>query len=146
MKPSIQEWHRGEYTVSTDPGKLDLDFIHGFLSQNSYWAKNRSRSLVERSLEHSLNFGIYRADQQIGFARVVTDYATFAWLADVFIIEEYRGQALGKWLIETVFSFEPLHGLRRWILATRDAHELYRKFGFTLLDQTDQWMEKREPS
>lgn len=146
MKPSSQEWHRGEYTVSTDPRKLNLDVIHEFLSQDSYWAKNRSRSLVERSLEHSLNFGVYRADQQIGFARVVTDYATFAWLADVFIIEEYRGQALGTWLIETVVLFEPLQGLRRWILATRDAHELYRKFGFTAVDRTDQWMEKIEPS
>ncbi len=146
MKQLTQEWHRGDYTVSTNPRKLNLDVIHEFLSRDSYWAKNRSRSLVERSLEHSLNFGIYRADRQIGFARVVTDYATFAWLADVFIIEEYRGQALGKWLIETVISFEPLQGLRRWILATRDAHELYRKFGFSVVDQPDQWMEKREPS
>lgn len=144
MKEITQAWHRGEYTISTDPHKLNLEVIHSFLSHTSYWAKNRSPATVTRSLENSLNFGLFRADRQIGFARIVTDYATFAWLADVFIIDEYRGQELGKWLIQTVVSYEPLQGLGRWLLATRDAHELYRRFGFTELDQPDNWMEKQD--
>lgn len=144
MEHLTKEWHRGEFTISTNPRKLQPDVIYRFLSEESYWAQKRSQLTVSRSLENSLNFGLYKSDDQIGFARVVTDFATFAWLADVFVLDEYRGRGLGNWLIETVVSYEPLQGLRRWILATRDAHDLYRKFGFTDIDRPDQWMERRE--
>jgi GNAT superfamily N-acetyltransferase len=99
--------------------------------------------IVTRSIENSLNFGLYKADKQIGFARVVTDYATFAWLGDVFVVPEHRGEGLGKWLIESITSVQELVGLRRWLLATRDAHDLYRQFGFTNLSEPDRWMERR---
>jgi GNAT superfamily N-acetyltransferase len=144
MKHLDHEWHRGEFTISTDPNKLNLEVIHRFLSETSYWARNRSRATVKFSLEHTLNFGLNRNEQQIGFARLVTDHATFAWLADVFVIEEYRGQGLGHWLIESVVSYEPLLGLHRWMLATWDAHDLYRKFGFTELERPDRWMERKK--
>jgi len=138
----ISEWQRGEYLISTDMDRLDLAFIHNFLSNSSYWAQGRDVELVKRSVSNSLNFGLYKGNQQIGFARVVTDYATFAWLADVFMLDEYRGQGLGKWLIEVVVSHPRLQGFRRWLLATRDAHELYRRFGFTELTDARRWMEK----
>ena len=114
------EWQQGEYTISDDPARLDFDVIHGFLSGESYWARGRSRECVERSIENSLPFGVYRADgRQVGFARVVTDRATFAWLADVFILPEERGRGLSKWLVECVLAHPELQNLRRWILATR---------------------------
>src|SRR5687768_4023091 len=119
-------WQRGEYLISTDRDRLDSSFIHNFLSKSSYWAQGRDLELVKRSISISFNFGLYKNDQQIGFARVVTDHATFAWLADVFVIDEYQGQGLGKWLIEVIVSHPNLQGLRRWLLATRDAHDLYR--------------------
>jgi len=138
----IREWQRGEYLISTDMDRLDLGFIHNFLSNSSYWAQGRDLELVKRSVSHSFNFGLYKGNQQIGFARVVTDYATFAWLADVFVLDEYRGQNLGKWLIEVIVCHPRLQGFRRWLLATRDAHELYRRFGFTELSDASRWMEK----
>jgi GNAT superfamily N-acetyltransferase len=125
----LKEWHRGEYTISTDPKRLDLDVIHGFLI-GSYWAEGRTRERVARSLEGSLAFGLYRGDRQVGFARVVTDYVVIAFLVDVFIVEAERGNGLGKWLVEVVTSLPELAHVRRWMLGTRDAHELYRKFGF----------------
>ena len=124
------EWMRGEYTISTDPARLDIDVIHRFLTE-SYWAAGVPREVVRQSIEHSLPFGVYKGDRQIGFARVVTDYSTFAYLADVFVLDEFRCDGVGKWLIEVVVSHPGLAGLRRWILATRDAHGLYRKSGFT---------------
>ena len=139
------QWTRGEYTISTDPALLGLDVIHQFLT-SSYWAAGVPREVVQRSIEHSLPFGLYKRARQIGFARVVTDYATFAYLADVFVIDEFRGEGLGKWLIEVVMTHPELAGLRRWMLATRDAHGLYRKSGFTELSQPERWMEKREPN
>jgi GNAT superfamily N-acetyltransferase len=139
----LREWHRAEYLISTDPNRLDVDFIHHFLSRDAYWALGRSMDIVRRSIENSLNFGLYKADKQIGFARVVTDYATFAWLADVFVVPEHRGEGLGKWLMESITSVQELGGLRRWLLATRDAHDLYRQFGFTNLSEPDRWMEQR---
>jgi GNAT superfamily N-acetyltransferase len=138
----ISEWQRGEYLISTDMDRLDLGFIHNFLSNSSYWAQGRDFELVKRSVSNSLNFGLYKGNQQIGFARVVTDYATFAWLADVFLLDQYRGKELGKWLIEVVVSHPRLQGFRRWLLATRDAHELYRRFGFTEVTDARWWMEK----
>lgn len=139
-----QQWLRDDYVISTDNDQLDIPFIHKFLSTTAYWSQGRSLAIVERSLNNSLNFGLYKSTRQIGFARVVTDYSTFAWLADVFVLPEHRGQGLGKWLIEVITSHAELQGLRRWVLATRDAHELYRKFGFTNLLQPDRWMERRD--
>ena len=124
-----REWRRGAYLVTTDKGRLDLALVHGFL-KTSYWAAGMPAEVVRRSVDNSLTFGLFRDDEQVGFARVVTDYATFAYLADVFVLEPYRGQGLGKWMMEAVFSHPELQGLRRWMLATRDAHELYRKYGF----------------
>ena len=138
----ISEWQRGEYLISTDRDRLDLAFIHDFLSNDSYWARGRDFELVKRSISNSFDFGLYKGNQQIGFARVVTDYATFAWLADVFVLDEHQGQGLGKWLVEVIVSHPNLQGFRRWLLATRDAHELYRRFGFTELHDASRWMEK----
>src|SRR5215218_2074123 len=123
-------WRRGDYLISTDPSRLDRDAIHTFLSEEAYWSPGVAREVVERSIEHSLNFGVFRRDEQVGFARVVTDYATFAWLADVFVVEAHRGQGLGKWLVGTVASHRELRCLRRWMIATADAHGLYERFGF----------------
>ncbi|MBI1766380.1 MAG: GNAT family N-acetyltransferase [Acidobacteria bacterium] len=136
------EWQRGAYTVSTDAARLDVNLIYDFLSTHAYWAKGRTRAAVERCIAHSLAFGLYRQAQQIGFARVVTDYATFAYLADVFVLEAERGRGLGKWLLATIVAHPELQGLRRWLLATRDAHGLYQQAGFTPLAQPDRWMER----
>ena len=138
----MQEWRQADYVISTDRDRLDLPFIHNFLSNTAYWAQGRSLDLVRRSLDNSLNFGLFHGREQIGFARVVTDYATFAWLADVFIIEDYRGRGLGKWLVEVITTHPRLQGFRRWVLATEDAHELYRRFGFTELKLPERWMER----
>jgi GNAT superfamily N-acetyltransferase len=123
------EWTRGDYTISTDPRRLDLDVIHGFLTR-SYWAEGRSRDRVALSIAHSLPFGLHHASGQVGFARVVTDHVVIAYLADVFVLEPYRGRGLAKWLVETVVGVPELRHMRRWILGTRDAHGLYRRFGF----------------
>ena len=136
-----QEWHRGEYTISTDRHRLDLELIHDFLTR-SYWAAGRELTIVKKSIEHSLPFGVYHVTQQIGFARVLTDYATIAYLSDVFIVESFRGQGLGKWLVETVVSHPSLQGLRKWSLATADAHGLYRQFGFAEVRYPSRHMEK----
>jgi len=123
-------WRRGGYLISTDPDRLDLELVHRFLSEDAYWSLGVPRQAVQRSIEHSLNFGVYHGDDQVGFARVVTDYATFAWVADVFVVEAHRGRGLGKWLMETVVSHPELASLRRWLLATVDAHTLYEPLGF----------------
>ena len=138
------QWRRDVYLIDTDNSRLNQEFIYRFLSQNAYWAQGRSLEMIQRSLANSLNFGVFKDEEQIGFARVVTDYATFAWLADVFIAEDHRGKGLGKWLIEIVTAHPELQGLRRWILATRDAHDLYRQFGFTEPSQPERLMEKRD--
>ncbi len=140
------EWQRGDYSISTDQSRLDFSLIHDFLSTRSYWAVGRPIEVVRRSIENSLAFGVYKTDWQAGFARVITDYATFAWLADVFVLEEFRGQGLSKWLVETIIAHPELQGLRRWVLATKDAHELYRKFGFDELKRPERWMEKFDPT
>ena len=135
-------WRRGEYLISTDRNRLDVRIIHDFLAKHSYWAEGRSVDTVTRSLDNSLNFGVYKDEEQVGFARVVTDYATFAWLADVFILESYRGQGLSKWLLDVILSHPELRGFRRWVLATKDAHGLYLQYGFTELRDPSRWMEK----
>jgi GNAT superfamily N-acetyltransferase len=141
---AITEYQRDGYLISTDKTKLDLNLIHKFLSQSSYWAQGRSLATVQNSIEHSLCFGVYNDTQQVGFARVVTDYATFAWLCDAFILEAYRGTNLGKWLIECVTTYSDLQG--RFLLATRDAHELYRRYGgFENLPAPERWMARRIP-
>ena len=137
---SLVEHQRGEYTISTDPSRLDLDAIHGYLSGESYWAQGRPLDVMQRALEHSLCFGVYAGDEQVGLARVVTDYATFAWLCDVFILEAHRGQGLGKWLIESVVAHPRLQGLL-FTLATRDAHGLYQRYGgFEPMQVLERWM------
>lgn len=136
----MSRWQRGEFFISTDQGLLDFAAVEGFLGR-SYWAAGRRPEVIRRSIKNSLAFGLYRGARQIGFARVVTDYATFAWLADVFVDEEFRGHGLGVWLVETIISHEELQGLRRWILATRDAHELYAKLGFERLEGSERFME-----
>ena len=124
-----------EYIISTDPSLLHVDIIYNYLSKESYWAKDIPRNIVERSIGNSLCFGLYEKSKQIGFARLVTDKATFAYLADVFILEEYRGKGLAKWLMETIQAHPELQGLRRWMLGTRDAHGLYEQLGWTVLDE-----------
>lgn len=120
-----------EYTVSTDPARLDVDMIHRFLSEESYWAKGRAREVTERAIANSYPFGVYRGDEQVAFARVVTDTITFAWLADVFVIPEHRGNGVGKLLVEAVIGDPRFGGMKRWFLGTADAHELYRRYGFS---------------
>jgi GNAT superfamily N-acetyltransferase len=140
-----REWRRGDYLISTDRALLDLNLIHDYLSNKSYWATGRSRETVNRSIENSLPFGLYNGAEQVGFARVITDYATFAWVADVFILDKARGLGLGKWLMEVILAHPELQGFRRWILATKDAHELYRRFGFAELKRPERWMERHDP-
>src|SRR2546423_9954591 len=117
-----ESWQRGEYSISTDRARLNLDLIHNYLSSESYWASGRSRQVIERSIENSLPFGIYQGEEQVGFARIVTDYATFAWVADVFVVPEHRGRGLSKWLMEVIIAHPQLQGFRRWVLSTKDAH------------------------
>ncbi len=140
------EWQRGDFEISDDRARLDIKVIHNFISTKSYWGTGRDVSVVQRSIDNSLPFGIYKNGEQIGFARVVTDYATFAWLADVFILESHRGQGLSKWLVEVILEHPALQGFRRWVLATKDAHELYRKYGFQDLKRPERWMERPDPN
>ena len=140
------EWQRGEYEISDDRARLDLNVIHRFLSTESYWAVGRELETVRRSIDNSLPFGVYRGTELVGFARVVTDRATFAWIADVFILNEHRGQGLSKWLVEVMLEHPELQGFRRWVLATKDAHELYRKYGFHELKRPERWMERPDPN
>lgn len=141
----VQEWRQGDFLISTDRTKLDLDLLHDFLSKDSYWAQGRTIEVIRRSIENSLSFGLFENDQQIGFARIVTDYATFAWVADVFIVEAKRRLGLSKWLMQVILAHPDLQGFRRWVLATKDAHDLYRRFGFHDLKRPERWMERPDP-
>jgi GNAT superfamily N-acetyltransferase len=132
------------FSISTDKSKLDPEVIHGFLTR-SYWSKEIPIDTVKKSLEHSLCFGIYHRGSQVGFARVITDYTTFAYLADVFILEQYRGKGLSKWLMRSIIQHPDLQGLRRWMLLTRDAHGLYAQFGFKTLAHPELVMERHDP-
>jgi GNAT superfamily N-acetyltransferase len=134
------------FAISTDRDRLDRDVVHGFLT-NCYWAKGISREVVARSIENCLCFGIYEnSGAQIGFARVISDFATFAYLGDVFVLESYRGRGLGKWLMECIVQHPALQNLRRWILLTRDAHKLYSQFGFTPVKAPERYMELHRPN
>lgn len=143
MNAGPLEWARDGYVISTDPGRIDLEAVHGFLTRDAYWSPGVSRETVERSLENSLVFGLYRDGEQAGFARVVTDRAAIAYLADVFVLAPHRGRGLGKWLVETVLSHPDLQGLRRFFLGTADAHSLYERYGFVPVDPR-RMMERRD--
>jgi GNAT superfamily N-acetyltransferase len=152
----VIEHRHWQFLISTDPARLDLDLIHNFLT-NCYWAKGIPKDVVVRSIEHSLCFGIYDESNetsslvtnpralQFGFARVISDFATVAYLGDVFVLESHRGRGLGKWMMECIMRHPALQGLRRWILLTRDAHELYAKVGFTPLKVPERYMELHCP-
>jgi GNAT superfamily N-acetyltransferase len=135
------EWTQGGFTITTDPERVDLDAVHGFL-RTAYWCEDIPRETVARAVAGSLNFSMWLGGRQVGYARVVTDRTTFAWVCDVFVLESYRGRGLSKWLMRTVVQHPELQGLRRWLLATRDAHGLYRHVGFAPLETPDRWMER----
>ena len=137
-------WRNGDFEISTNAARIDVTLVHRFLT-DSYWAKGIPLPVVERSIRNSLCFGIYHRNQQAGFARVVTDRSTFAYLADVFVLPEFRGRGLSKWMMRFILAHPELQGLRRWSLATRDAHKLYQQFGFRPLTAPEVWMEKHEP-
>jgi GNAT superfamily N-acetyltransferase len=142
----IHTKQNGDFEISTDQSKLNIPFIHQYLCYESYWAKNIPFSTVQKAVENSLSFGVYHHDTQIGFARIISDFSTVAYLGDVFIVESFRGQGLSKWLMETISEHPNLQGLRRWILLTADAHELYKKYGWTTLADSTRWMEKHNPN
>lgn len=144
------EVQKENYLISTNTSKLDIDVIYQYLAQESYWAKGIRRIVVEKSIANSLCFGVYHISKttvQIGFARLVTDKATFAYLADVFILPQYRGKGLSKWLMQTIHTHPEVQGLRRWLLGTRDAHSLYEQFGWTRFDEevSKRFMQKHNP-
>ena len=144
-KMDILTVQRDAFTITTDRSKLDLPFIHHFLSQEAYWSKNIPFERVRQAADHSLNFGLFYHDRQIGYARLITDYATIAYLGDVFIIPEFRDQGLSKWLLQIIMQHPGVQGLRRWILLTSDAHGLYKQFGWTEIASPGKWMEKHDP-
>lgn len=136
---------RGEFIISDDKSRLDVEAIHRFLTEEAYWALTRTDAQTRTAIENSICFGVYRHGGQVGFARVVTDMATFAYIGDVFILPAFRGQGLSKWLMRAIVDHPELRGLRRWVLATRDAHGLYSQFGFTELRFPERWMERAAP-
>ena len=165
--PPIESWRRGDYTITTDRARIDVDVVHAYLTR-SYWAENIPRETVARAIDGALNLGIYHhapadvaqppfaesprrpavgsaADRQVGGARIIIDFATFAYIADVFVLEEHRGKALGIWLMDCVAAHPSLQGLRRWMLGTADAHRLYQKTGFVPVAAPDRWMERAFP-
>lgn len=137
-------WERTPYRMTDDPSAVDLDVVHRFLAA-SYWSHGIPKDIVARGIANSVPFSIFLGDRQVGFARAVTDRATFAYLADVFVVEDQRGHGLGAWLVEAVLGHPELQGLRRWLLATRDAHALYRKFGFTAVEDVSRLMTRHDP-
>ena len=134
-----------EFNISTDKSKLDITLIHKYLSQESYWAKNIPINIVNQSIENSLCFGVYKDNSQIGFARIISDYTTFAYLADVFILHQYRGKGLSKWLLDCIEEHPNLQNLRRWMLMTHDAQPLYNKKGWNVAQYPERVMEKAFP-
>ena len=137
----VTERRREGYVLTTDPGRVDVDRVHGWLSGESYWAKGRERSVVELSIAGSRPYSVLAGDRQAAFARAVTDAATFAWICDVFVDEQHRGRGLGTWLVESIVADLAADGVQRFVLATRDAHEVYRRCGFAALEGADRWME-----
>jgi GNAT superfamily N-acetyltransferase len=136
-------WSKGDYEISTDPARIDAVMVHEFLT-NSYWAKGIPLETVQLSIENSIPFGVYHGQQLVGFARIISDRATFAYLADVFVLPSHRGRGLSRWLMECIVSHPDLQGLRRWMLATQDAHGLYAKFGFKPIRNSERWMERHD--
>ncbi len=137
---NAQEYRRGKFLISTDRKRLDLDIVHAFLTK-CYWAKGIPREIVARSIENSLCFGVYEEDRQIGFGRVISDFATYAYIGDVFVLESHRGRGIAKWLMECIMWHPSLQSLRRWSLVTQDAHGLYAHYGFTPLESPERHME-----
>jgi GNAT superfamily N-acetyltransferase len=133
------------FSISTDKELLDIDMIYKYLSEESYWSKGIARERVSTSIANSMCFGVYNNGQQIGLARVVTDKAIFAYLCDVFILDSHRGHGLSKWLLQTILAHPELQGLKRWVLATADAHGLYSQFGFAQLSKVENWMDIYKP-
>jgi len=133
------------FSISTDKNLLDVQLIYNFLEQDSYWARGIPVEVLQKAIANSMCFGVYKHNDQIGFARVITDNATFAYLCDVFILNNYRGLGLSKWLIQTIVNHPELQGLRRWSLATADAHGLYKQFGFTTITKPERFMEVFTP-
>lgn len=142
----IRETHRGDYTISTNIDKLNITSIHKFLSIETDWSNGIPMDTLKTSIENSLNFGLYYQNKQIGYARIISDYSTIAYLGDVFVLKEYRGNGLSKWLINEIMEHPNLQGLRRWILLTDTAEWLYKKFGFTELPNPEFYMEKHNPN
>ena len=142
--PQMIETQRDQFTISTDPARLNIDAICDFLKR-AYWANTRPRERTEQAISNSLVFGLYDGTKQIGLARVVSDYSVFAYLCDVFIHEDYRTHGLGKWLIQTVMAHPDLREVRRWLLATNDAHGLYQQFGFKGIEDPKLWMQRITP-
>jgi GNAT superfamily N-acetyltransferase len=145
MHITPQRWQQGEYQIDTDPTRLDLDRAHQMVA-NSYWANGIPQDTFRRSAAGSCCFGIYHGDNLVGFARVITDYATVAYLGDVIIDEAHRGQGLGKWLMQCIDAHPALQDMRRWMLATADAHGLYAQYGYTPLANPARWMERHNPN
>ena len=139
-------WQKDEFKVTTNRDDLQVDAILDYLVNHSYWGKDRTLEQLETVIENSFCFGVYKDNKQIGFARLVTDFATFAYLGDVYILDEYQGNGLGKWLMEVISEHPKLQGFRRWVLATRDAHGLYEQYGFTEFKHPERWMEKAAPN
>jgi GNAT superfamily N-acetyltransferase len=141
----VAEYRRGDFLISTERKRIDLNVVHDFLT-NCYWAKGVAREVVACSIDHSLCFGVYDGDaRQVGFARVVSDFATVAYVGDVFVLESHRGHGLSKWMMECIIQHPALQNLRRWILLTRDAHRLYSRYGFTPLKAPERYMELHRP-
>lgn len=129
------------YSISTDKALIDFEMVFNYLSKESYWSKGIATATLQKAIEHSLCFSVYYKEKQVGFARVITDYATFAYICDVFVLEGYRGMGLSKWLMKTVKAHPELQGLRRWSLLTADAQGLYQQFGFTPVEKPERFME-----
>lgn len=142
---SYRAYYKNGFCISTEKDRLDLNAIHHFLSTQAYWSLNIPFRRVEEAAAHSLNFGVYLKEQQIGYARVISDLASIAYLGDVYILPDFRGQGLSKWLMKTIMEYPELQGLRRWILATADAHGLYKQFGWVPVAYPDRWMEVHNP-
>ena len=140
----LMEIHRDQFTISTDSSRLDMNAVYDFLSR-SYWAKTRPRERTDKAFANSLVFGLYEDNKQIGMGRVVTDFAIVAYLCDVFIHEDFRGHGLGKWLVQSMLEHPDLKHIRRWLLATDDAHGLYQQFGFGPLTEVEKWMQRLRP-
>lgn len=145
MHDKPQEWTREDFVISTDRARLDIDVVHDYLS-TSYWAKGMPREILQRAIENSLTFGIYRGEEQVGFGRVISDLATYAYLSDVFVLEGYRRRGLSKWLMECILDHPDLQGLRRFALFTRDAQGLYQRYGFGPSRTTSTYLERWTPN